>query len=88
VKVIEATPGPLLVTPTVTRPDDGCVCGALLTHAAAPANTNTAMHKRRFRLAEGIGMLQMKIGSCLERMRQQQDFLLAEQLAGEVQRGR
>jgi hypothetical protein len=88
VKVIDATPGPRLVTPTVTLPDAGCVCGVRLAHAVAPAITNTAMHKRRFRLAEGIGMLQMKIGSRLERMRQQQQLLFAEQLARQVQRGR
>ena len=88
VKVIDATPGPRLVTPTVTLPDAGCVCGACLAHAAAPAITNTAMDRRRFRLAEGIGMLLMIIGSCLERVREQENLLLTEQLAREVQRGR
>ena len=33
-------------------------------------------------------MLRVEIGFCLERVREQQDFLLAEQLAGQVQRGR
>ena len=33
-------------------------------------------------------MLQVKIGLRLERVRQQQDLLLAEQLARQVQRGR
>lgn len=33
------------------------------------------------------GMLQVKIGLRLERMRKQQDFLLTEELARQVQRG-
>jgi hypothetical protein len=33
-------------------------------------------------------MPQVEIGGGLKRMREQQDFLLAEQLAGQVQRGR
>jgi hypothetical protein len=34
-----------------------------------------------------LGMLQVKICFCLERMREQQDFLITEKLARQVQRG-
>jgi hypothetical protein len=34
-----------------------------------------------------LGMLQVKIGFCLERMCEQQDFLITEKLARQVQRG-
>jgi hypothetical protein len=49
VNVIVSTPGPRLVTPTVTLPDAGCVFNALLAQLANPRSKAAAAHSHAVR---------------------------------------